>query len=266
MDFGIISDHYVQHGLFGCTLTWILEILPYLYKNNIYPDFKIHTSSYGDIFPSILTVNEKKAISNTQASLGMLQSKLKYMFDDTDIEFASFLFFHYFSISTDILEYVETTVKRFGNKTLGIHYRGTDKIYGEGSYISKEDVIKNIVAFLESDDTFDTIFVCSDEENFIDMFKEKFLTYPKYKILISDSIKSNDTSKTLHMDAKCNNLLAKQSMSDSLTLSKCNYVIKTTSALSDWVKIWNPNIEIYNLNKFYFDYFPQRIIPVKSYI
>jgi hypothetical protein len=59
---------------------------------------------------------------------------------------------------------------------------------------------------------------------------------------------------------------AKEAMIDSLALSNCNYVIKTSSCLSDWVKIWNPAIEVYNLNIFYHDWFPQKIIPVKSYL
>ena len=55
-------------------------------------------------------------------------------------------------------------------------------------------------------------------------------------------------------------------MIDSLLLSKCDYVIKTSSALSDWVIIWNPSIRVYNLNKFLFTWFPQAIIPSVSYL
>ena len=35
-DFSLIKDK-VDNGLFGCSMTWILEILPYLKKNKIYP-------------------------------------------------------------------------------------------------------------------------------------------------------------------------------------------------------------------------------------
>jgi hypothetical protein len=55
-------------------------------------------------------------------------------------------------------------------------------------------------------------------------------------------------------------------MIDSLLLSKCDYVIKTSSCLSDWVKIWNPSINVYNLNKFNYAWFPQAIIPSVSYL
>jgi hypothetical protein len=70
----------------------------------------------------------------------------------------------------------------------------------------------------------------------------------------------------IHEKINTNITQAKEAMVDSLLLSKCDFVIKTSSALSDWVKIWNPSIEVYNLNKFKETWFPQAIIPVKSFL
>jgi hypothetical protein len=41
-EFGLIKDK-INNGLFGSAMTWILEILPYLKKNNIYPNWDIDT-------------------------------------------------------------------------------------------------------------------------------------------------------------------------------------------------------------------------------
>jgi len=173
------------------------------------------------------------------------------------------IFFEYFDISEDILQAVEIIKKEFGAKTLGIHFRGTDKLGSEASYISKEDVVKNITSFLSTNE-FDTIFIISDDEIFITNIKNTSF-FSEKKLVFTNSLRSND-NRPVHLKKENNIDRAKEAMIDSLALSNCNYVIKTSSCLSDWVKIWNPAIEVYNLNTFYHDWFPQKIIPVKSYL
>jgi len=133
----------------------------------------------------------------------------------------------------------------------------------EASYISKEDVVKNITSFLSTNE-FDTIFIISDDETFITDIKNTSF-FSEKKLVFTNSLRSND-NYPLHLKTDNNIDRAKEAMIDSLALSNCNYVIKTSSCLSDWVKIWNPAIEVYNLNRFYHEWFPQKIIPVKSYL
>ena len=260
MEFGIIEEK-IKNGLFGCSLNWITRILPFLKKNNIFPEWEIDTFCYGPLFPSILKTKYSNTIFKNKVKLTDLKENWYYPKKEEEAELIHNLFFEFFDISDDILEKVNKNTSQFGLKTLGVHYRGTDKFKSEASYVSGKDVIKNINEFLKIENTFDTIFVCSDEELFIKIFKSNFEN-KSYTIIFSDSVRTND-SIPIHIK---NNTLGKEAMTDSITLSRCDYVIKTSSALSDWVKIWNPKIEVYNLNKCYNEWFPQSIIPVKTYI
>ena len=176
---------------------------------------------------------------------------------------ANSLFFEYFRIAPDILEKVELYKKKFIGKTLGIHYRGTDKLNNESTYISIDLFIRNIIAFLDKN-MYTSLLILSDEQDFINKIRQT-ITLKKYNIIITDSTKSVN-GKPLHFEKTSNINQAKYAMVDSLLLSKCDYVIKTSSCLSDWVKIWNPAISVYNLNKFLFIWFPQAIIPNISYL
>ena len=138
---------------------------------------------------------------------------------------ANVMFFHYFTISPIILKQVHYYKQKCIGKTLGIHYRGTDK-HTESDFISCDTVIENIVSFL-SKHRYDTIIVITDEQLFIDKVKQ--LNYP---IVMTNSKKSKN-GKPLHFQ---NNTI-QDAMIDSLLLSTCDYVIKTSSCLSDWVKI-----------------------------
>jgi len=260
-DFGIIEDK-INHGLFGATMTWVLEILPYLKKNNIYPIWNIDTYCYGNIFPSLIIPNKVNTIKNIKTSLVKIKSSQAHQFTVDDFKLAHDLFFEYFSISSDILKKVDDIKNTFGNKTLGVHFRGTDKLNLESEYISKEDYIKNINAFLSTQNDFDTIYVTCDEADFIPLLLNK-ISETKYKIIVSNSFKSTN-NKSIHYH-NFGNHLAKEALVDSLVLSKCDCIIKTSSALSDWVKIWNPEIEVYIVNKYIIPYFPHAMIPVKTF-
>lgn len=262
MEFGIIEG-ILPCGLFGGTLTWILEILPYLKKNNIYPMWNINAIYYGNIVPNII---KPKIINSTITNkIDLLELKKLYSYKFTKDEFinAHNIFFEYFDICDDILNTVHAIQQKFGKKSLGIHYRGTDKSI-ESEFISIEDVIKNMNNFLLLYPDIDTLFIASDEEIFINKIQNEFLN-KNYILIFTNSFRSNN-SIPIHFINTININKAREAMVDSLLLSKCNYVIKTSSCLSDWVKIWNPYIEIYNLNKFFYDWFPQAAIPVKSFL
>jgi hypothetical protein len=265
MNFGVIKDR-IGNGLFGSTMTWILEILPYLKENNLYPDWQIDTVCYGRIIPTLIIPKKVIMISDKVISISELRKKHRYRYiinsNKDACEMANQIFFEYFNISSEILEMVESYKEKFTGKTLGIHYRGTDKMNKEAEYISKDIVLSNILSFLK-ENTYNTLVIITDEKEFINKMSQ-ILSLKEYNIIITNSKKSKNTTP-LHFQ---NNTIddARDAIIDSLLLSKCDYVIKTSSCLSDWVKIWNPSIEVYNLNKFKHKWFPQSIIPVLSYL
>jgi hypothetical protein len=264
-NFGIIKGDNVPHGLFGATMTWILEILPFLKKKCLYPNWDINTQLYGKIIPGIINPKRVNTESKTIESLMTLKKLFAHEYTENECSLANELFFEYFDISPEILYTVALYEKKLIGKTLGIHFRGTDKIKSdEADYISKDMVINNIFNYLKSNTTYTTILIISDESEFIDKMLDIF-SNKDYNIVCTNAKKSFDSNYPIHYQANCNIEFAKEAMVDSLILSKCDYVIKTSSCLSDWIKIWNPTIEVYNLNKFNYNWFPQSIIPVKSY-
>lgn len=252
-------------GLFGSSMTWILEVLPYLKRKGVRPRWDIDTVCYGQLFPAILKAKGSAVAGPIGPvaiqSLVALKKAHGYSFKGDEWAYAHELFFDYFDIDDGILEEVSSLQLQFNGKTLGIHYRGTDKIGTEATLITKADVIKNIVGFLAGHDEYKTIFVASDETEFIRMMESSF---GKYKLIFTNSTRSV-TGRAVHGPYK-DISGAKEAMVDSLTLSKCDFVIKTSSCLSDWVKIWNPAISVYNLNKFKMGWFPQAFIPVRSFL
>jgi hypothetical protein len=260
--FGTIEET-LPNGLFASSLTWILEVLPFLKANNVYPNWSINTECYGHIIPAIIKPKKIAPISDRKEKLRTIKSKYGYPYKETDCQNAHDIFHEYFEIADDILQIVESLSSHFKTKTVGVHFRGTDKLNREADYISKEDVIKNVVSFLSKSPEYNTIFVAADEEDFIEKFIKEF-SNKRYTILITKSLRT----KTIHPIHATNTGIerAKEAMIDSLLLSKCDFVIKTSSCLSDWVKIWNPSIVVYNLNRFKEDWFPQAIIPVRSFI
>ena len=218
---------------------------------------------YGKIVPALIIPNNIIVNSNKTITLTELKTKHSHNFDANSCSIANNIFFEYFRIAPDILEKVELYKKKFIGKTLGIHYRGTDKMNTESTHISIELFIRNIVAFLDKN-MYTSLLILSDEQDFINKITQT-ITLKKYNIIITESIKSVN-NKPLHFEKTSNINDAKYAMVDSLLLSKCDYVIKTSSCLSDWVKIWNPSINVYNLNKFNYAWFPQAIIPTVSYL
>jgi len=259
--FGIIEEK-IQYGLFGASLRWILKILPYLKENNIYPLWQIDTYYYGPLFPTILKQKTNNTKSTKKISLTTIKKNYSYIYKGHEFQKAHDLFFEYFDINDDILSEVQVFNKDFGNFTLGIHYRGTDKFNAHADFVSKDDFINQVQAYLSKNKQVDTIFIASDEEIFINKMKDAFMA--NYNLIFTSATRSS-TNMPIHKNSN-DKFLAKQAMIDSLLLSKCNFVIKTSSCLSDWVKIWNPSIEVYNVNTFRNDWFPQAMIPVRSFL
>lgn len=266
----LIKSFNVPEGLFGVPLTWMLEILPYINDKNLHPIWEIHTIRYGNLFPQILEniYDARIGISKPRYDMMEIKRSKSYSYNETEFQLAHNLFFKYFRIAKGINVEVDKVAQKFREKTLGVHYRGTDKMGDEASLVTKEDFIKQVNGFLNSNQEYNTIFIATDEEEFVNVVNKNFIEKPKYLIIVNDFRRSK-TSQAIHKseNVTVNDPLekGKEAMIDSLLLSRCDYVIKTASFLSAWAKIWNPSLEIYNVNNFYNPWFPDHHIPVNNY-
>ena len=54
----------------------------------------------------------------------------------------------------------------------------------------------------------------------------------------------------------------KSALIDSLVLGRCRYLLKTSSALSAWSKLFNPAVEAFRVQGFNADWFPDANVPL----
>ena len=148
------------------------------------------------------------------------------------------------------------------NKTLGIHYRGTDKNYdmSQANYVTKREMISIVKDYMENNDI-EQIFCCSDEQSFINeimlLYPNKVIEYKQTRSNISSHFgffRNGQNSSNMAMDK-----LTYSCIIDMLALSKCSTIIKTSSALSSFSKILNPYVKLYTVSAMKHPWFPAAV-------
>jgi hypothetical protein len=278
----IITDTLTE-GFFGQILIWILECLPFVDRINTGLTCRIKCRNYGVapdfdcIAPYLDHVFPHRGETNEVYNLKEI--KLRHGARFIDFTTPNRLWNKHFTFKSHILDEVDAFVaSHFNGRTLGIHYRGCDKMKGhsrQGGLISYDEMDTFIEDYCNASSKCpDTLFVASDEADYIHHVREKYGN--QFNVVYrNDSVRNErDTSSPLfYWTARCTADHAQKSdfgttaigvdaICNSLLLSKCDAVLKTSSALSAWAKIFNPNIEIYRVNAFLFTWFPEAHIPI----
>jgi hypothetical protein len=157
---------------------------------------------------------------------------------------------NYLSVKPHINELVAGVWERFGfmGPVLGVHFRGTDK-HWEAPRVSWDHCLNVVRRHLHEHDTLQGIFVASDEQKFVDFVKNSVKNIPVYSH--DDHHRSID-SRAVHTDDEIGGYEKGQdALVNALLLAKCSILIRTTSTLSAWALLFNPNIKVILLNKPY---------------
>lgn len=280
----IVTGHLTE-GFFGQALIWILELLPFVKRSNEDVTFEIGCKNYGVppeydcIRPYFVHRRPVKTPREKTRVESITELKKRHWTHFTEFQTPNGLWNEYFSFKPLVTDEVNDFVsENFVGRTLGIHFRGTDKQVGhciQGGRINYEDMDVLIEDFcIRPEKVPDTIFVTSDEADFVTHVHTRF--GKRFRVVHrGDSIRnardvqrpafygvdstagailerSDEQVIALGLDAICN----------ALILSKCDAVLKTSSALSAWAKIFNPNLEVYRVNAFMYDWFPDAAIPL----
>ena len=290
-----LRPRYTQNKGFFCSLTWLLECLPYIdnylennaddskkkligfefYSHNYgsYPNFSVFGKNLITYFPSLDNPIEKTGPKDLVHHTS-LTSNFKYAHE---------LFFKYFNFSSEIYEESSDITKSFKNKKiLGLHFRGTDKLTVKWADHTSIDDFMIIIDDYLSQHPVDGIFFCTDSLQFknkmIHVYSSKYTLYynknqditesplhlTRLNVLenITNAIKNgHPIEKKLEIECSKNDYELKQVILDSIVLSKCSTVIKTHSLVSCFSKIINPELEIYRLNGCSELYYPESYIP-----
>ncbi len=240
----------------GARIVKTLEILKYCDEMNFVPliQYNYRESNkghdyFGELFYYKFPIDEKlkKARFTSIRDVDELGWRESYNLK-LNLITARSLFDRYLGINVDIMTEVENFISdNFrGRKILGLHYRGTDKI-GEAPLIDEDDLIDYVKSVLADDSRLEAIFVSTDDAKIISFLQGAGLPLPVifrkdvYRSYDGEQIhrKTENSKSTIHRDAIVNMLL----------LSRCIYLLKTASILSDCSVIFNPTMDVKLMSK-----------------
>jgi len=174
------------------------------------------------------------------------QPQMSSFIESYDREKNSKLINKYIHVKKHILDKVESFVlDNFGSKyVIGVHYRGTDKAceaprveYSVALNEIKKHISKNTLKNY-------LIFLATDEQQFVDYLERKL----KGKIIKYNCHRSQN-NEAIHFYGNDKYKIGEEAIIDCLLLSKCNFLIRTSSNLSLCSTFFNPKLPVLELSK-----------------
>lgn len=120
----------LQEGLFGQIVLYTFEVLPYLAERNIFPAWDVCSRYYGiaptfRVLPGVFDLAyDPPSRVDCELNFALLRLKCASVLGG-DFYGLHHLWSSYFSIPVRIIK--QADAQPVGKKTLGLHYRGTDK-------------------------------------------------------------------------------------------------------------------------------------------
>ena len=147
----------------------------------------------------------------------------------------------YFSVSSIIKDKVNMFYNNHmkNKKVLGIHVRGTDH-YTDGLLLDSNYYMSKVDEELALNN-YDKILLCTDEAKKVEDFKN---AYGDKLIYHNDSIRTNEKSG-IHYGVGLQNpyKMGEDVIIESLLLSKCNFLLRGVSNVTNAAMIFNPYID-----------------------
>jgi hypothetical protein len=262
-------------GFFGVMQTY-LYILLHCEKNHLIPVIRFSGKNYSCeqrnrnwfenyFYCKVPPPHEASGIApvrtiHTSVIMNIHDLGLREKYDRViTVDIASGLLEKYMGVKEEILSEVDGFIKEaFGGETLGVHYRGTDKA-GEAPRVEWATVRSEVLSFLGKVRTVKTILLASDEPEFIEYFMA--CSWP-VKVVQYNCAEIYRGGVPTHKTAGDGYQKGKEALITCLLLSRCEYCIKTSSYLSAWSKIFNPQLKVMMLNRpdEHANWFPDREI------
>jgi hypothetical protein len=257
----------LEQGLFGQIFYHALQILPYLLRNGIYPQWELRSMHYGDP-PEHITIPGALDLAYLAPSgpyryisIYEIRRRHAHVLGNNWAEISR-MWNSYFKVPPRIANKAQEIFP--SGRVLGIHYRGTDKqtTNWDSNPISKQQYLTLIQDFLRHRSDFNSIFAATDEFSFVEKLRSTIdlpvVALGEVEFHLATQIAGTRAEKT------------DRALLDCMLLSRCACVIETSSALPSFAKVFNPSLEIYRtaasklFGKLYtkMPYFPVAYIPV----
>lgn len=251
---GVLAvDICTDHGL-GSKICWCIRILSYCKEQKLQPAIRFsYPDNKKDYFATYFTLKQSAHIPATKFTKinYITELGIEELYGDwLTIEEGNQLF----NDNIIINKWVTDEVSQFcsqhfsGKKVIGVHYRGTDKT-GEAPQVPYDKVIRNIRHVKNKYLPDSVIFLSTDDNSFVSYLKSEM---PEIEVIMRTDYQRSDDNTPVHTNKHLDKFeINRDAIVNSLILSHCDFLIKTSSFLSDISKIFNPSLPVVMLNRPY---------------
>jgi hypothetical protein len=255
----LVVQVHCWEGMF-CHLEWFLEISVHCEKMGLRPCFMSSSPPYVDpshgpdwfsyfFFNPQLTQEDDERIRSGRvpicriAHIGQLGLPEDYD-SQLSLSTAPALVRRYIGVKPSVLDKVDTFCNTHlkERRVLGLHYRGTDKRV-EAPRMRYSQVCDTVARFLEDNDEYDSLFVASDESDFVRYVENAFKN--ALPVIYHDDRERSQGTVGVHQTPSGDRFRrGEEAVLNCLLLSRCAALIKTPSILSGWSKLFNPALDV----------------------
>ncbi len=148
----------------------------------------------------------------------------------------------YIKVKESILTEVDTFFdhKMKGNRVLGVHIRGTDMRYAPP--VPMECFTTEIDRQLDLG--FDKVFIATDQSQYIEILVQRY----QDRLIYLDCLRSTDANNPMWLADRSPAQQGKEVLVDTLLLSRCNFMLKCPSAVSEFAHYFWPMLNSLDLN------------------
>ncbi len=186
--------------------------------------------------------------------------RLRELYEDhLEIDSVAELFGTHLCPNHAVLDRVDSFAVEVGrplSETLGIHFRGTDKVAFESTYTPYSTVLEQTRKSLEFGD-YGAVVIASDEPQCIEYIIDGLRDVPVH---VLPNSAANSNGRPAHFTAGVDRyVLGLEAMQASLVLAGTGILIRTSSYLSAWSKVFRTDLRTITINKTHRDRsFPER--------
>ncbi len=252
---GILAvDIRNDYGI-GAKICWCLEIFKYCEEKELTPLIRFsYTDDHEDYFSNFFLLNipgsaNKKIKFTPFHFLDELGFPENY-FGKLSLDEGTRLLNKYIQVNEKITSEAKDfyNVHFAGKKIIGVHYRGTDKT-GEAPEVPYEKVLRNIEATKKVIGEADAVFLSTDDQHFAEYL---ILNMQQLPVIMRNDYKRSSDKQAVHINKSLNKYeVNRDAVVNMLLLSRCDFLIKSSSFLSDISKLMNPQLPVVMLNKPY---------------
>jgi hypothetical protein len=255
-----IDINYVN-GFFA-QLTWCMLILKYCEDHQLIPDICLSgryrdpnrgynwLDYYFDVVRPLTSEEVARRVRYTK-KLGAFRELGQPMPHRMSLEESARIFRKYLKPKPHIIALVDDFWKHIEVKgsVVGIHFRGSDK-REEAPRVSWDHCLQVLQDTLRIDENIKAVLVASDEQQFHDYVVQSVMGVPVFAYNDHFRYQAGDELPP-HRTGGGEYEKGEDALINALLLSRCSTLIRTTSFLSAFSSVLNPELKVILLNKPY---------------